>query len=85
MKKPEAAFSHVIAGLYAGLGTIGMNHTLLTPEYGPRVRLVSVITDAELPADKMQKQELCIHCRACARRCPMQAFAPQEGDRKSVV
>ena len=46
VKKPEAAFSHVIAGLYAGLGTIGMNHTLLTPEFGPRVRLVSVITDA---------------------------------------
>lgn len=79
VKKPEAAFSQVLAGLYAGLGTIGMNHTLLTPEYGPRVRLVSVITDAELPADKMLKKELCIRCRACARRCPMQAFIPKEG------
>ena len=35
VKKPEAAFSHVIAGKYAGLGTIGMNHTLLTKAYGP--------------------------------------------------
>ncbi|MBQ9376403.1 MAG: epoxyqueuosine reductase, partial [Schwartzia sp.] len=29
VKKPEAAFSQVLAGLYAGLGTVGMNHTLL--------------------------------------------------------
>lgn len=79
VKKPEAAFSQVLAGLYAGLGTIGMNHTLLTPEYGPRVRLVSVITDAEIPADRMLKKELCIHCRTCVRRCPMQAFTPLKG------
>ncbi len=79
VKKPEAAFSQVLAGLYAGLGAIGMNNTLLTPEYGPRIRLVSVITDAELPADKMMRKELCVRCRACVRRCPMQAFTPADG------
>lgn len=79
VKKPEAAFSQVLAGLYAGLGTIGMNHTLLTKEYGPRVRLVSVITDAEIPADRMVRKELCLSCGACMRRCPMQAFTPVEG------
>lgn len=77
VKKPEAAFSHVLAGLYAGLGTVGMNHTLLTKEYGPRIRLVSVITDLELPPDSMLKKELCVKCQACALRCPMQAFTPQ--------
>lgn len=74
VKKPEAAFSHVIAGKYAGLGTIGMNHTLLTKEYGPRVRLVSVITDAEVTPDRMLRKELCIKCGLCAKKCPMQAF-----------
>lgn len=78
VKKPEAAFSHVIAGKYAGLGTIGMNHTLLTKAYGPRVRLVSVITDAPLPPDPMIDGDICIRCGACARRCPMQAFTPRE-------
>lgn len=71
VKKPEAAFSHVIAARYAGLGTIGMNHTLLTPEYGPRVRLVSVITDAEVTPDRMIKNELCVKCGMCAKSCPM--------------
>ena len=78
VQKPEAAFSHVIAGYYAGLGTIGANHTLLTKQYGPRVRLVSVITDAPLPGDPMVKQELCISCGQCIRKCPVGAFAGEE-------
>ena len=78
VKKPEAAFSHVIAAKYAGLGTIGMNHTLLTTEFGPRVRLVSVITDAELVPDKMLEKDVCIRCGMCVRKCPMKAFTPRE-------
>lgn len=78
VKKPEAAFSHVIAAKYAGLGTIGMNHTLLTKEYGPRVRLVSVITDAEITPDPMLKEELCLKCKLCTKKCPMQAFTPND-------
>lgn len=74
MKKPEAAFSHVIAGKYAGLGTLGYNHTLITKEYGPRVRLVSIITDAELTPDKMVEEELCIKCKLCQKNCPTKAF-----------
>ncbi|MBR1686070.1 MAG: epoxyqueuosine reductase [Clostridia bacterium] len=78
VKKPAAAFSHVVAGVYAGLGNIGMNHTLLTKQYGPRVRLVSVITDAVLPPDPMLDKPLCIRCRQCVRQCPVQAFSPRE-------
>ncbi len=78
VKKPEALFSHVIAGYYAGLGTIGMNHTLLTKEYGPRVRLVSVITDAEITPDKMMEKDICIRCGQCVKNCPIQAFTPRK-------
>ncbi|MBR3417870.1 MAG: epoxyqueuosine reductase [Oscillospiraceae bacterium] len=77
--KPEAAFSHVIAGKYAGLGTIGLNHTLITKEYGPRIRLVSVITDAEITPDPLPEKEYCIKCGLCMKKCPMQAFSPNEG------
>ena len=55
-----------------------MNHTLLTKAYGPRVRLVSVITDAPLPPDPLIDGDICIRCGAYARRCPMQAFTPRE-------
>lgn len=79
VKKPEAAFSHIIAAKYAGVGTIGMNHTLLTKEFGPRVRMVSVITDAEITPDPMLEKEPCIQCRMCVKKCPMQAFTPVEG------
>ena len=79
VKRPEAAFSQVLAGLYAGLGTMGMNHTLLTKKYGSRIRLVSVITDADLPADKLIKEDICLGCQICVKACPMQVFSPVKG------
>jgi epoxyqueuosine reductase len=73
-EKNLAAFSHVMAAKYAGLGTIGASHNLLTPEFGPRVRLVSVFTSASLPPDRMVDKELCIKCEACAKCCPKKAI-----------
>lgn len=74
VKRPEAAFSHVLAAKYAGLGTVGFNHTLLTKTYGPRVRLVSILTDAGIEPDAVQEKNLCIHCGMCAKCCPTNAF-----------
>jgi epoxyqueuosine reductase len=73
-----AAFGHVPAAKYAGLGTIGMNQCILTAEFGPRVRFVSVFTDAEIPADPMQPKELCNKCELCASLCPKNAIKPRE-------
>jgi len=70
----KAAFSHVMAAKYAGLGTIGASHCLLTPEFGPRVRFVSVFTATELPPDPVIGKELCIKCEACAKCCPKKAI-----------
>jgi O-acetylhomoserine (thiol)-lyase len=72
----KAAFSRVLAARFAGLGTIGANHCLLTPEYGPRVRFVSVITGAETEADPLPEDELCIQCGRCRQNCPVKAFTP---------
>ena len=78
-EKPFAAFSHVMAAKYAGLGTIGLNHCLLTPEYGPRVRFVSVFTSAVLPGGVLIQKELCNKCGLCAETCPKQAIKVREG------
>jgi len=69
-----AAFAHIPAARYAGLGTIGASHNLLTPEFGPRVRFVSVFTSAEIPPDPMIEKDLCIKCEACAKCCPKKAI-----------
>lgn len=70
IEKPYAAFSHTFAAKYAGLGTLSRSHNLLTPEFGSRVRLVSVFTAAEIEPDPVLENDLCINCKLCARCCP---------------
>ena len=38
-------------GIEAGLGTFGLEVNILTPEFGPRVYLTGILTEAELDAD----------------------------------
>jgi epoxyqueuosine reductase len=77
-RNPIAFFSHRHAAFLAGLGTFGVNNMLLTKEYGPRVRFVSVITSAELPPDPIVEEEFCIRCMRCVKSCPTKALI--EGD-----
>jgi epoxyqueuosine reductase QueG len=75
LRKMPASFSHVYAGKYAGLGTIGFSHNLINPDYGPRVRYVSVFTRATLAASPMIEGDLCRSCGLCGRLCPSQALS----------
>lgn len=81
-EKPVTFFSHRHAAYCAGLGNFGLNNMLLTPEYGPRVRFVSVLTSAELPADPVVEDPLCTRCMRCVKACPVHAVKeggyPQE-------
>lgn len=79
IKKPFAFFSHKHAAYLSGLGSFGQNNVLLTPEYGPRVRFVSIFTNAEVEGDSIKTKDLCIKCLACVRECPVNAIK-QEGD-----
>lgn len=78
--EPTASFSQVYAAKYAGLGTVGYNHTLLTVDYGPRVRFVSVFTTLKIPGSPMVEEDLCTRCLTCAKCCPTHAFA-DDGDK----
>jgi epoxyqueuosine reductase len=69
-----AAFSHKLAAHLAGLGWIGKSCLLVTPEAGPRVRWVSVLTDAPLKVTEQPMEERCGSCRECLEICPVQAF-----------
>ena len=53
LRVPIGAISHRHAAVAAGLGEFGWNNLFMTPDAGPRVRLVTVITTAELEPDPM--------------------------------
>jgi epoxyqueuosine reductase QueG len=69
-----AVFSHKLAAHLAGLGWIGKNCLLVTPQAGPRVRLTSVLTDAPLTATGNRVDERCGDCTECVDICPAHAF-----------
>jgi len=69
-----ALFSYKHAAELAGLGTIGRNSLLITPEFGPRVRLVCLLTEAPLGGSPRAKKEICVNCDACIRECPARAL-----------
>ena len=75
LKKMPACFSQVYAGKYAGLGTIGYSHNLLSPKYGPRARYVSVLTSASVAGDPLIEGDLCKKCELCRKLCPAQAMS----------
>jgi reductive dehalogenase len=57
----------------AGLGQLGRMGLLVTPKYGPRVRLAKVITDMPLvPNDPIDfgVTQFCEACKLCATDCP---------------
>ncbi|ACA60409.1 4Fe-4S ferredoxin, iron-sulfur binding domain protein [Candidatus Desulforudis audaxviator MP104C] len=67
-------FPHKTAATRAGLGWIGKNALLITPAYGPRVRLVTVLTDLNLSAGSPFKASRCGRCTECVDACPTRAL-----------
>jgi epoxyqueuosine reductase len=59
----------------AGLGCIGKNNLLVTPQYGPRQRLRVILVDADLPATGPSDFDPCRDCKMpCRAACPVNAF-----------
>ena len=63
------------AAVMAGLGCIGKNNMVVTPEYGPRVRLRAMLTDVVLKTTDPIDFDPCEECgMPCRRVCPQEAF-----------
>jgi epoxyqueuosine reductase len=72
------SFKH--AAEFAGLGRIGRTSLLITKEFGPRVRLACLLTDAPLPATRRESPDPCVDCAgACIARCPAAALTEPAG------
>lgn len=61
----------------AGIGVFGYNALVLTPKYGPRVRLGAIITNAALEADEPLTTDFCTACTGtpCITLCPAKALS----------
>jgi len=67
--------SNIHAAAAAGLGEIGYSGLLLTPEFGPRQRFCTLISNAPLvPTPLYKGPTLCDRCLLCAKHCMTQAF-----------
>lgn len=71
----EAVFSYKHAGQAAGLGYIGRSSLLITPDFGPRVRLSCCLTEAVLDTSEIATaQTICESCEICIDNCPANAL-----------
>ena len=79
-------FSQRHAATRAGLGEFGFNNIIVTPGFGPRVRFVSVITEAELEPDPLVAEKICLREQCggkdgpkCFQRCGAGALQLRDG------
>ena len=73
------------AAVLSGLGIIGRNNMLLNPEWGPRIRLRSILLAGEFqPTPALDGFAPCDRCDDyCQKACPVDAF-PQGLYRRSI-
>lgn len=79
-------FPHKTAAVMAGLGSIGKNGLFLHREYGPRVRLATILTNMEAEGrficfpDKEEADEPspCFSCNLCVEACPAMALTGRD-------
>ena len=65
-------------GVLAGLGELSRFNRLITPEFGPLVRVFIAYTDLEVAYDKPIDagiMEFCKRCKKCAEACPSEALS----------
>lgn len=85
MRFLRAVFSYKHAGQSAGLGKIGWHSLLITPSFGPRVRLACCLTEAEFEPTYTKMTIECDNCGICLENCPAGALAkPQDGELYSI-
>lgn len=67
-------FQHKTAAVLSGLGFVGKSGLLLSPDFGPRIRLATVLTDMPLSSDAKTLENGCGGCSACVDACPAKAI-----------
>ena len=72
-EKWHSAISHKAVARMAGIGWQGKSLLIITPEYGPRVRLTTLLATAPLEIDRPLRNR-CGDCMLCRDACPVSAI-----------
>lgn len=74
------------AAVLAGLGVIGKNNLVITPQYGPRIRLRCLAVASKYPTTTAENFDPCRGCTVpCRQACPQGAFVNGDhGEEKST-
>ena len=75
----NSAWSERHIAYVCGLGTFGLSRGIIT-EKGMAGRLISIITDCEIPPDIRKYSspyEYCVECKECISRCPVNAISAE--------
>ena len=70
----QGIYSHKRAATEAGLGTIGKSSLFISNEFGPRVRLGTILTDCQFPVPEITPPDVCKNCNLCTESCPAMAI-----------
>ena len=81
----KAVFSYKHAAEAAGLGSIGRSSLLLTPDFGPRVRLAVCLTELPLEPRKITVFDVCGGCEICIDNCPSGALQMPQADESYTI
>ena len=65
---------HKTVATRAGIGWIGKNCLLVTPQFGSAIRLSSILTNAPLIYSRAINDSECGQCKICVKECPAQAL-----------
>jgi epoxyqueuosine reductase QueG len=84
----QGIFSHKYAAYLSGLGFIGRSGLFVSSEFGPRVRLGTILTDFPFEYSGKVQPFDCGTCKACVTACPAMAITGQDwnaGDNRDVI
>jgi len=70
----EGLLSYKHVAELAGMGRIGWHSMLITGQFGPRVRLACVVTEAPIEPSPSSPEGSCTACGACIESCPAKAL-----------
>ena len=74
----RGVIAHKTAAVLSGLGFVGKSGLFLSTEYGSKVRLATILTDAPLQNELPIIENGCGDCQICQKACPAGAIFGQK-------